>query len=112
MIDVDAIDLANGRRANAHAHGGLEDPRREALPLGGVEPFGIIDATDRPLIGRHDDGTCDDGARERAPSDFIDPSDEWSHLSAELPFEGPPAVTLGSRSGACVRGHRFTRPRT
>src|SRR5207249_3122849 len=63
-------------------------------------------AANRALIGWHDDGTCDDGAGKRAPSDFVDTGNMWSQLAAELTLEGLPAVTRAlSCGGACVVRH-------
>ena len=49
---------------------------RHALTLGPGELLGVVDAADGAHVGGHDHGACDDGAREGAPSDFVDPGEK------------------------------------
>ena len=64
----------------------------KALTLGGGELLGVVHAGDGAHVGRHDDGTCDDGARERAPSDFIDSGDQRPDGFAELALDRLPPI--------------------
>ena len=73
--------------------------------LGGRELFGIGDARDGASVGRHDDGTNDDGARQGAPSDLIHPGDQPGAGLAQRTLEGaPPAGQAGYACGSPVAG--------
>ena len=98
MINVDPIDLAHGGGAEADRQGTLADAPRELLALRTVELLRVVDATDGARVGRHHDGACDDGAREGAPSDFIDPREEWTARSAQILLERAPAARHAGRT--------------
>ena len=76
VIDVDAVDLAHRRRAERHAEARSRIAPASLSRSARRELLGVVDAADGARVGRHDDGACDDGAREGAPSDFIDSGDE------------------------------------
>ena len=76
VVDVDAVDLPHRRGPHGHAERTFPDARRHALTLGPGELLGVVDAADGAHVGGHDHGACDDGAREGAPSDFVDPGEK------------------------------------
>ena len=51
MIDVDTIDLADRRGADADGEGALADAPRELLALGAVELLGVVHTADRSSVG-------------------------------------------------------------
>src|SRR5512134_1227528 len=76
VVDVVRVDLAHRRGPDADGDGRLADLARQALPVRLGDTLRVVDTGDGPAIGRHDDGTCDDGAREGAPSNFIDSGEQ------------------------------------
>ena len=96
VIDVDGVDLVDRCRADADREGAVADAHGEALAEVARQALGVIDAADGAGVGRHDDGACDDGARERAPSDFIDPGEQ---RSARLPERLLDAAPASARDG-------------
>src|SRR5690348_1147901 len=115
MKDVEPIDLANRRGANADRERAGTNLCGEPLALIGRELLRIIDAANDALIRRHDDGARDNGTRERAPSDFIDAGDQWTDGPAKVPLDGAPAIAPRrwcKRAIARVRlvGARHDRP--
>jgi hypothetical protein len=54
--------------------------------------LGIVHPRNRALVGWHDDGTRDDGARKRAPSHFIDSSQQRSELGPKRPLDPTPPL--------------------
>jgi hypothetical protein len=76
VVDVEALDLADGSGAEGKGDGTVPDAGRQPLPLGWGELLRVVDAADGAGVGWHDDGASDDGARERAPSDFVDAGDQ------------------------------------
>ena len=52
----------------------------------------VVDAGNGAHVGRHDHGTCDNGARERAPSDFIDSGDQRPSGLAKLSLDRLPPI--------------------
>ena len=55
---------------------------------------------DGPLAGRHDDGACDNGARKRAPSDFIHTHQERPVLRTQRALDRSPPGHVGRLPGA------------
>jgi hypothetical protein len=47
---------------------------------------------------RHDDGACDNGAREGAPSDFIDTGEQWTMRGAQLALDPAPPLSAVSHA--------------
>lgn len=64
------------------------------MPLLRRQLLGIIHPRDRALVGRHDDGTSDDGAREGAPSHFIDSGEQRSELRPKRPLDPAPPLRM------------------
>jgi hypothetical protein len=64
----------------------------ELLALRALELLRVVHATDGACVGSHHHRACDDGARQGAPSDFIDPGDEWTARSAQVLLERAPAA--------------------
>ena len=71
VVDVDLVDLAGTGGTERNHEGLLADAGSEHHAGGGVELFGVVHAGDSTASGRHHDRACDNGARKRAPSDFI-----------------------------------------
>ena len=71
VVDVDPVNFTCRRRANADRQCDFANADRQAFARDPIQLFGIINTIDRPQVRRHYDGTCDNGAREGAPSDFI-----------------------------------------
>ena len=92
VIDVDPVDLSHGCRADPDPERALADPARERLALATVELLGVVDTADGARVGGHHDGTCDDGARQGAPSDLIDPGEQRTARLAQIPLERAPAA--------------------
>src|ERR671923_269836 len=67
------------------------DLRNELLTLPDGELLGVVDAGHRAPFRRHDHGTSDNGAREGAPSDFVDSGDQRTMLCAEITLDRAPA---------------------
>jgi hypothetical protein len=74
--DVEGVDFSNGRGSDGQRERALSNAHAELLALLAGEPLRIIHAAKSGNARRHDDGRCDDGAREGAPSDFIDTGDQ------------------------------------
>src|SRR5262245_49874592 len=92
MIDIDPVDLANGCGADADRYGALADLSRQADTGGRGQPFRVVHTRDRADVGRHHDGTCDNGARERTPSNFVYAGDERPDCFAKLALDAGPAI--------------------
>jgi hypothetical protein len=87
-----ALDLPNRRRPKRPGARSRNDQFRKAFPFLCVEHLRIMHTGNCALGRRHDDRTSDDGARQGAPSDFINSGDEptrGAHVALER--EEPPA---------------------
>ena len=70
-----------------------------------AQQLGIVDSGNGTARRRHDDGTCDNGTRERAPSDFIHTRNEASSRPAQVAFDIAPALSpAGPARGHCATG--------
>jgi len=74
VVDVQPIDLANGSGAKSNTDRAGDDLGGQLATFSSAHGFGIRDTVDRSCIGIHYDSACDNGARERAPSDFVNSS--------------------------------------
>ena len=83
VVDVQLVDLADGRRADADGDGALPDHRGEALALGRGQRLRVADALDPVAAGLHDHGRRDDRAARRRDTDLVDPGDAGEALVPE-----------------------------
>lgn len=97
MIDVDAIDFARGGSTESHGLRLRENQHRESFARGRVELLGIVHASNGSAIVRHDDRACDNGAREGAPSNFINSGEQRPELCPGRPLDRAPAPHEQSR---------------
>jgi hypothetical protein len=94
VVDVDRVDLPDRGGAESDRQGALADPRGEALAQLGGQRLGVVDSANRPGVRWHDHRACDDGARERAPSDFIHSGEERSPGAPKLLLDPAPACAV------------------
>ena len=71
VVDVQPVDVGDGRRPDADRDSPATDDRRQALTLAGGQRLGVADARDPVAVGRHDDGRRDDGAARRGDADLV-----------------------------------------
>jgi hypothetical protein len=71
VVDIQPIDLTDGRSPKADADRASQDLDGEFPTFGCTHGLGVRDAIDSGGVRVHDDGACDNGARKRAPSDFV-----------------------------------------
>jgi hypothetical protein len=90
VIDVEAIDLSNRSRTEPDADGSRDNLDSQVSSLGSANGLGVSDPVDGGCIRVHDDGACDNGARERAPSDFIHSSEKEAASGAKFTLHGAP----------------------
>jgi len=116
LQNVVPFDLADRGRTERDVEGAEANERREAFALEFAEHLRVRDAGDSALVGRHHDGAHDNGARERAPSDFVHTGDEtasaaqfalkWVEASARrhrAPYSpGAGTATRRSRMRDCL----------
>ena len=57
--------------------------------------------------GRHDDGACDNGAREGAPSDFVDTGDQRTGRLPEITLDRRPPIASTDSRAALLGRARF-----
>ena len=93
VIDVVRIDLAH--RGGSHADGDRRFPdlASQSNPIGFGHALGVIDAGNGAAVGGHDDGACDDGAREGAPSNLIDSGEQRTMRGAQLALDTAPPLS-------------------
>ena len=72
VIDVEAVDLGERSRADAHLHDSAADRIEKAFALKTREDFRIVHLADEARVRRHETRGRDDGTRERRHADFID----------------------------------------
>ena len=84
--------VARGLHVSDAKAGAFLDALRQLLALRAEERLRVVDAADGARVGGHDDGACDDGARERAPSDFIDSGEKGTARGAQFLLECAPAA--------------------
>ena len=89
--DIVALDFLDARRRYGIGERAGPDQRCQALPFGCGQLFGVGNTRDGPLVGRHHNGTNDDGARQGAPSDFIYSSDVPIPLGPQVALDCAPA---------------------
>ena len=75
MVDVELIDLAHGRGADAHGDGTCPDQRREPLALGHREGLRVADAGNSVAARPHDHRGRDDRPAGRGDADLVDAGD-------------------------------------
>src|SRR5206468_1455728 len=96
LQDVEAIDLAYRRGADADSDRIRENFSDDLLAFFLGELLRVVDARHRATLRRHHNGTCDNGAREGTPSNFIDSSDQRTMLDAEITLDRAPTHGLPS----------------
>jgi hypothetical protein len=103
--DVESLNLADARGAEGKSGGSLPDQRSESLTLRRRQCFRVGNPGDGTGAGGHDDHTCDNGAREGAPSDFVCPGYELKPFKPERLLDVRPA-RYSPASGVPVSGTR------
>jgi hypothetical protein len=91
MIHIDPIDFARRCGSNTNSQRHFPNATRESFTRGAVELLGIVHTINGPRVGGHDNRACDNGAREGAPSYFIDTSQQRSVFGAQVALNGSPA---------------------
>ena len=104
VIDVEPVHLVDRRGPDTEGEGMSPDLEGEPAANGARELLRVVDPRDGAFDGRHDDRACDDGARERAPSDFIDAGDQCRLACAQVALDGAPPMRA-------ARGHAGPTPR-
>ena len=98
VIDVDRVDLAHGRGADADGDGAAADERREPIPLERGQRLGVTDARNPAGVGLHDHGRRDDRTARRRHADLVDADDAHGAIA--------PPVVLESKRGDARRQWR------
>src|SRR5690606_40860239 len=70
--DVEAVDLADGSRADGKAEGLAADGPGQLLPAGGGEGLAVSDAAHGAAVGRKNDGRSHHWTSQGTAADFID----------------------------------------
>jgi hypothetical protein len=78
VMDIERVDFTRGGGPETKRYGSVPNGLRQSNARRGIESLGVVHADNGASVNgkRHDDGACDNGARERAPSDFIDSGKE------------------------------------
>src|SRR5260221_14727 len=108
MVDVQPVDLTHAGSANRERETAFTNADGELVAHRRGKRLRVVHSADGLRIRRHDERTCDDGARERAPSDFIDTREKRPAGVAQLALDPAPAATA-PRHKAVPRA--LTRPR-
>src|SRR5207244_6128925 len=72
VIDVEAVDLGERSRADAHLHDSAADRIEKAFALKTREDFRIVHLADEARVRRHETRGRDDATSERRHADFSD----------------------------------------
>src|SRR5205814_5048443 len=72
VIDVELVDLADGRSPDAHRHGACPDQGGEALALAHREGLRVADTGNPVAPGFHDHRGRDDGTAGGRDTDLVD----------------------------------------
>ena len=83
VVDVQLVDLADRRGADADRDGAAPDDRGEPLALGHRQGLRVAHAGDPVAAGLHDHGRGDDGAARRGDPDLVDADDPGQALVPE-----------------------------
>jgi hypothetical protein len=89
--DVRAFDLPHARGAKGPGEGARAYEWSESLPLWPRELFGVGNASNGAHFWRHDDHTCQNGARQGAPSNFVCTGDKPVSCRPKLSLDSAPA---------------------
>ncbi len=87
VVDVEPVDLGDGRGADADRHGPPANQRLEPLALGHREGLRVADAGDPMAAGPHDDRGGDDRATGRGDADLVDADDAFEAVTPEAALE-------------------------
>jgi hypothetical protein len=83
VIDVELVDLADRRGADADGHRPRPDHRGEAFTLAGRERLRVPDARDPMTARTHDHGRRDHGPTGRCDADLVHADDPGQALVPE-----------------------------